>query len=122
MKKYILLVILFFIAIFNSYSQEIIEYKGDTVIAITPQDLRTINTIIVEYECNLKELDLRKQQNLVDSALIVAKDSNYSSKNIKETSITHIFKSRNTMYTTYISITNIIHCNKTYYNINNHIL
>ena len=76
MKKYILLVILFFIAIFNSYSQEIIEYKGDTVIAITPQDLRTINTIIVEYECNLKELDLRKQQNLVDSALIVAKDSN----------------------------------------------
>lgn len=75
MKKYILFIIFFFIAVLNSFSQEVIEYKGDTVIAISQNDLKTINSIIVEYEYTVKELDLRKQQFLVDSALLIAKDS-----------------------------------------------
>jgi hypothetical protein len=82
MKKYILLVIFFFVCFIKSYSQEIIEYNGDTLIAISQRDLRTINTIIVEHEYNLKELDLRKQQNLVDSVSLALKDSIIVEKNL----------------------------------------
>lgn len=82
MRKYILFIILSFVAILNSFSQEIIEYNGDTVIAITQKDLRTINTIIVEHEYNLEELNLRKQQNKIDSLLLVAKDSIIIEKNL----------------------------------------
>jgi hypothetical protein len=64
-----------FVTILSSYSQEIIEYKGDTLIAITQKDLVTINSIIVDYEYTQKELDYYKDLSVVDSALICAKDS-----------------------------------------------
>lgn len=69
MKKYILLVILMITSIL-SYSQEVIEYKGDTLVAITPQNLKTINTIITEYEFTKEELNLYKQSSFADSVLI----------------------------------------------------
>lgn len=58
-----------------SFSQEIIEYNGDTLIAITPKDLGTINSIIVDYELTQKELNLYKELSVVDSVTICAKDS-----------------------------------------------
>lgn len=69
MKKYILLFI-FLISSIVLYSQEIIEYKGDTVIAISQENLKTINSIIVEYESNKEELNLYKKSSLMDSVLI----------------------------------------------------
>lgn len=74
MKKYILLVILMLVSL-ASFSQEIIEYNGDTLIAITPKDLGTINSIIVDYELTQKELNLYKELSVVDSVTICAKDS-----------------------------------------------
>ena len=74
MKKYILLVILMLVSL-ASFSQEIIEYNGDTLIAITPKDLGTINSIIVDYELTQKELNLYKELSIVDSVTICAKDS-----------------------------------------------
>lgn len=82
MKKFILFIILMFVTILSSYSQEIIEYKGDTLVAITQKDLVTINSIIVDYEYTQKELDYYKDLSVVDSALICAKDSIISEKDL----------------------------------------
>lgn len=72
--------LLFLWAIFSFYSspvysQEIVEYKGDTVVVISPKNLRTINSIIVEHNYNKKEIQLYKDIILVDSVLIASKDS-----------------------------------------------
>lgn len=81
MKKYILSFLTVFMSVMFSYSQEIIEYKGDTAVIISPENLKTINSIIVEHESTLKELDLYKESLLVDSAIIANKDSIILSKN-----------------------------------------
>lgn len=81
MKKYILSFLTVFMSVIFSYSQEIIEYKGDTAVVISPENLKTINSIIVEHESTLKELDLYKESLLVDSAIIANKDSIILSKN-----------------------------------------
>jgi hypothetical protein len=81
MKKFILFVILLFVSVV-SYSQQIIEYKGDTLVAITQKDLITINSVIVDYEYTQKELDYYKQLSKVDSATIRAKDSIIVEKDI----------------------------------------
>lgn len=86
MKKYILLVIMIIVSIF-SYSQEIIEYKGDTIVAISPKNLSTINSIIADYEITKEMLDLYKQSSFADSVLIktlnqtiLEKDTMFSKK------------------------------------------
>ena len=81
MKKYILSFLTVFMSVIFSYSQEIIEYKGDTVVIISPDNLRTINTIIVEHESTTKELDLYKKSLSVDSVMLASKDSIILSKN-----------------------------------------
>lgn len=55
--------------------QEIIEHKGDTLIAISPTDLRTINCIIIDFENTKDQLDLYKRIVKEDSLLINNKDS-----------------------------------------------
>lgn len=56
-------------------SQEVIEYRGDTLISISPKDLVTINTVFTKYSFVKKELDLYKSLHSVDSVLILTKDS-----------------------------------------------
>lgn len=78
-SKLIRSLLLFLWGIFSFHStinsQEVVEYKGDTVVIISPGNLRTINSIIVEHEYNKKELQLYKEISLVDSVLISSKDS-----------------------------------------------
>ena len=81
MKKFILFVILLFVSVV-SYSQQIIEYNGDTLVAITQKDLTTINSIIVDYEYTQKELGYYKNLSQVDSATISALDSIIIEKDI----------------------------------------
>ena len=59
MKKiiYCLLLSLFFIT--KGYSQEIIEHRGDTMIVISPENLKTINSIIVDLESSEKIIKLQ---------------------------------------------------------------
>lgn len=73
MRLLFLLAFLFFVGKANS--QEIIEYKGDTLITITPNNLKTINCIIADFELTKKKLDLYKKINYNDSLLINDKDS-----------------------------------------------
>ena len=56
-------------------AQEIVEHRGDTLITITPRNLKTINSIIVDLE-NTKELS--KVQGVLikeDSVVMARKDS-----------------------------------------------
>lgn len=87
MKKNNLLkyLLLFLWVIFYSQeliSQEIIEYKGDTMIVISPQNLNTINAIIVENEYNKIELELYQALHKVDSVLINSRDSIIHNNNL----------------------------------------
>lgn len=87
MKKNNLLkyLLLFLWVIFYSQeliSQEIIEYKGDTMVVISPQNLNTINAIIVENEYNKKELELYRALHVVDSVLINSRDSIIHNNNL----------------------------------------
>lgn len=55
----------------NLYSQRIIKYSGDTLIAITPEQLGSINSIIIEREYLLEELEIIDEMNkLMDSTII----------------------------------------------------
>ena len=75
MKKYIIILILTLISWVNSFSQEIITYKGDTLVALSPEKIRTINAVFVEHDYFKKEIELYKKSFSVDSALISYQDS-----------------------------------------------
>lgn len=75
MKKYILSFLTIISLVMSSYSQEIIEFNGDTAVIISPKNLNTINSIIVEHELINKELDLYKKSAVIDSTIIASKDS-----------------------------------------------
>lgn len=68
------LIVLFFIPQ-HTRAQEIIEYKGDTLVTITPDNLKTINCIIADFEYNNKQIRLYKEIIFQDSLLIINKDS-----------------------------------------------
>ena len=54
----------------NVYGQKIIEYSGDTLIAITPGQLEIVNSIIVEREYLIEELSVADEINkLMDSTI-----------------------------------------------------
>ena len=80
MKSYIVLLVLVLFSILPIKSQEMIEYKGDTVVMISDKDLITINTVFTKYEYLKKELELHKSLLSVDSAILVSKDSIIASK------------------------------------------
>lgn len=67
MKKiiYCLLLSLFFIT--KGYSQEIIEHRGDTMIVISPENLKTINSIIIDLESSKEVIKLQKDIIFEDS-------------------------------------------------------
>lgn len=55
--------------------QEIIEHNGDTLITITPSNLKTINCIIVDFENTKDQLNNYKNLAFQDSILINQQDS-----------------------------------------------
>lgn len=59
MKKLIYCLLLSLLFITKGYSQEIIECQGDTMIVISPENLKTINSIIVDLESSEKIIKLQ---------------------------------------------------------------
>lgn len=55
---------------FFAEGQEIIEHNGDTLITITPSNLKTINCIIVDFENTKDQLNNYKKLSIQDSILI----------------------------------------------------
>ena len=79
MMKYILLLMMLLFPVI-SYSQTLVEYKGDTVIAITPEDLVKINTLFVSYDFLKRELGIYKTLYSNNASLLIMKDSLLSIK------------------------------------------
>lgn len=75
MKKLIYILLLSLLPIVKVGAQEIVEHLGDTIVTITPENLKTINSIIVDLESS-KEI-IRLQKNIIqeDSLIKLEKDS-----------------------------------------------
>lgn len=56
-------------------AQEIIEHKGDTMIVISPNNLKTINSIIVDLEDSKKIINLQNKIIKNDSIVKSERDS-----------------------------------------------
>lgn len=73
--RIILRLILITILLFFNYNssvlgQKIIEYKGDTLIVITPQNVATMNSIIVERNYLKKEVSILNDLNSLKDSTI----------------------------------------------------
>lgn len=75
MKKLIYALLLSLSPFLGIRAQEIVEHKGDTLITLTPENLKTINSIIVDLE-NIRDLS-EVQESLIkeDSVVMAKKDS-----------------------------------------------
>ena len=75
MKKFIYCLLLSLFPLGLLYSQEIIEHRGDTMIVISPTNLKTINSIIIDLESSEKIINLQKNLIIEDSIKISNLDS-----------------------------------------------
>jgi len=73
--KLSLFILLAFVFISNVSAQEKVIIDQDTLVIITPNDVKTINGIIVDWEFLKKESALKDSLIKEDSILISAKDS-----------------------------------------------
>ena len=74
-KVCLLLFLGFFFFMQSGKAQEVIEHKGDTMIVISPTNLKTINSIIVDYENTRRQNSLYSQIIQHDSIRVCALDS-----------------------------------------------
>lgn len=56
-------------------AQEIVEYKGDTLIVISPGDLKTMNHIITDLEYSTELIGIQERIIAEDSIIKLRKDS-----------------------------------------------
>lgn len=70
LKLIVCLIVLLFFNKSNVFGQKIIEYRGDTLIVITPQNVATINSIIVERNYLEKEISVLNDLNLLKDSMI----------------------------------------------------
>lgn len=75
MIKMILIMSLVFFFGETSRAQKVMTVNGDTIVAITPKNLRTINGILVDYEAIKKQGSLKDSIISLDSVMLVRKDS-----------------------------------------------
>ena len=60
MKRLVYCLLLSLVSWSGLYSQEIIEHRGDTMIVISPNNLKTINSIIIDLESSKEIIKLQK--------------------------------------------------------------
>lgn len=82
MKNLIYILLLSLLPIVKVGAQEIVEHKGDTLITITPENLKTINSIIVDLENSKEIIGIQERMIFEDSIIKIQKDSiiNYQRK------------------------------------------
>ena len=84
MNRVIKIIIVLLSFVLSSRAQNKVVINGDTLVTITPENLKTINKIIVDFEYSKKIQT--KQQSIIkqDSILLGVKDSLISLYNIRE--------------------------------------
>lgn len=82
MKNLIYILLLSLLPMMKVGAQEIVEHKGDTLITITPENLKTINSIIVDLENSKEIIGIQEKMIFEDSIIKIQKDSiiNYQRK------------------------------------------
>lgn len=76
MKKPFILSLLFtLLPIISVCGQKIVEYRGDTLITITQENLKTINSIIVDFESTKSIVGIQRKIILSDSIVSTRRDS-----------------------------------------------
>lgn len=55
----------------NAYGQRIIEYDGDTLVALTLENVHTVNSIITEREYLIEEVSVLSELNEVKDTMIL---------------------------------------------------
>lgn len=75
MKRLIYCLLLSLLPVLSTEAQEIIEHKGDTMIVISPNNLKTINSIIIDLEDSKKIIDLQNKIIKNDSIVKLERDS-----------------------------------------------
>lgn len=75
MKNLIYILLLSLLPMMKVGAQEIVEHKGDTLITITPGNLKTINSIIVDLENSKEIIGIQERMIFEDSIIKIQKDS-----------------------------------------------
>lgn len=97
MRKIISLLLGFFLITSLAYGQKKIVLEGDTLIAITPKELATVNKIIVDLEHTKKQVALQDTMIRLDSLELCMKDSIIETQRIKEVKLNSYWNDQITM-------------------------
>lgn len=97
MRKIISLLLGFFLITSMAWGQKKIVLEGDTLIAITPKELVTVNKIIVDLEHTKKQVALQDTMIHLDSLELCMKDSIIETQRIKEVKLNSYWNDQITM-------------------------
>ena len=97
MRKIISLLLGFFLITSMAWGQKKIVLEGDTLIAITPKELVTVNKIIVDLEHTKKQVALQDTMIRLDSLELCMKDSIIETQRIKEVKLNFYWNDQITM-------------------------
>lgn len=97
MRKIISLLLGFFLITSIAWGQKKIVLEGDTLIAITPKELVTVNKIIVDLEHTKKQVALQDTMIRLDSLELCMKDSIIETQRIKEVKLNSYWNDQITM-------------------------
>lgn len=97
MRKIISLLLGFFLITSLAYGQKKIILDGDTLVAITPKELVTVNKIIVDLEHTKKQVALQDTMIRLDSLELCMKDSIIETQRIKEVKLNSYWNDQITM-------------------------
>lgn len=97
MRKIISLLLGFFLITSMAWGQKKIVLEGDTLIAITPKELVTVNKIIVDLEHTKKQVALQDTMMRLDSLELCMKDSIIETQRIKEVKLNSYWNDQITM-------------------------
>ena len=97
MRKIISLLLGFFLITSMAWGQKKIVLEGDTLIAITPKELVTVNKIIVDLEHTKKQVALQDTMIRLDSLELCTKDSIIETQRIKEVKLNSYWNDQITM-------------------------
>ena len=97
MRKIISLLLGFFLITSIAWGQKKIVLDGDTLVAITPKELVTVNKIIVDLEHTKKQVALQDTMIRLDSLELCMKDSIIETQRIKEVKLNSYWNDQITM-------------------------
>lgn len=97
MRKIISLLLGFSLITSMAWGQKKIVLEGDTLIAITPKELVTVNKIIVDLEHTKKQVALQDTMIRLDSLELCMKDSIIETQRIKEVKLNSYWNDQITM-------------------------